>query len=61
MEIGTVGSYQLQQNRPNPFNPSAEIEFLIADFGLVKLSVFDLLGREVAVLVNQPKPPGGMR
>ncbi|MBM4174820.1 MAG: T9SS type A sorting domain-containing protein [Ignavibacteria bacterium] len=53
-----VLSYQLYQNNPNPFNPTTKIRFSISDFGLTNLKVFDLLGREVAVLVNEPKQPG---
>ena len=52
------GSFILEQNYPNPFNPSTDIGFVIADFGLVRLVVYDLLGREVAVLVNEMKAPG---
>ena len=48
----------LKQNYPNPFNPLTDIGFWIADFGLVKLAVYDLLGREVATLVNEAKQPG---
>ncbi len=49
---------ELLQNYPNPFNPLSNLGFRIADFGSVKLSVFDLLGREVAVLVNGILSPG---
>ena len=48
----------LYQNYPNPFNPSTDIGFVIADFGLVRLVVYDLLGREVEVLVSEKKAPG---
>jgi hypothetical protein len=48
----------LLQNYPNPFNGNSEIGFRIAEFGLVKLEVIDLLGREVALLVNEHKAPG---
>jgi len=44
--------FKVSQNYPNPFNPSTEIGFQIAEFGFVSLKVFDLLGREVAELVN---------
>jgi len=44
--------YQLDQNYPNPFNPSTTIKFSLVDAGLVKLSVYNILGQEVAVLVN---------
>ena len=42
----------LAQNYPNPFNPSTMIEFTVAKSGLAKLTVYDLLGREVAVLAD---------
>lgn len=44
--------YSLRQNYPNPFNPSTMIEFSIMQEGITSLRVFDLLGREVATLVN---------
>ncbi|HSW53720.1 MAG TPA: T9SS type A sorting domain-containing protein [Ignavibacteriaceae bacterium] len=50
--------YFLSQNYPNPFNPSTKIEFRIVDFGFVTLKVYDILGNEVATLVNEEKAPG---
>lgn len=50
--------FRLHQNYPNPFNPVTNISFSIPVEGLVKLKVFDITGREVAVLVNELKTPG---
>jgi hypothetical protein len=44
--------YTLEQNYPNPFNPETEISFSILSRSIVSLSVFDMLGREVAVLAK---------
>ncbi|GAB4363588.1 MAG: hypothetical protein Kow0042_01590 [Calditrichia bacterium] len=49
---------ELFPNYPNPFNPVTTIEFQIAKFGLVKLVMYDLLGREVKTLVNKWLPAG---
>ena len=43
---------------PNPFNPSTTINYDVIATGLVRLSIFDILGREVAILVNEEKAPG---
>jgi hypothetical protein len=51
-------NYFLSQNFPNPFNPSTSIKFGITKSSFVKLSVYDLLGRELSVLVNEQKTPG---
>ncbi len=48
----------LKQNFPNPFNPTTQIRFEIPVSGLVTLKIFDVLGREVATLVNERKSPG---
>jgi hypothetical protein len=51
-------SYSLQQNYPNPFNPITNVKFQISNSGNVKIIVFDLLGKEVATLVNESLKPG---
>jgi uncharacterized delta-60 repeat protein len=53
--------YFLSQNYPNPFNPTTNFEYRIADFGFVSLKVFDVLGKEVATLVNGEKPAGSYK
>jgi photosystem II stability/assembly factor-like uncharacterized protein len=57
-DIPFANEFLLSQNYPNPFNPTTKIEFRIADFGFVNLKVYDILGREVAILVNEEKPAG---
>ncbi|HSP89110.1 MAG TPA: glucoamylase family protein [Ignavibacteriaceae bacterium] len=50
--------YELKNNYPNPFNPTTNIEFNIANYSLVTLKIFDALGKEIAVLLNEEKNPG---
>ena len=54
-------SYALAQNYPNPFNPSTEIAYQVPTTGRVRLSVYNLLGEEMAVLVDDVKSPGAYR
>jgi len=61
--IQTIGDqlpekFSLHQNYPNPFNPVTNIKFSIPKSGNVSLKVYDILGREVAELVDEFKPQG---
>ncbi|MEW6512206.1 MAG: T9SS type A sorting domain-containing protein [Bacteroidota bacterium] len=53
--------YTLEQNYPNPFNPSTKIEFSIPTASVVTLKVFNILGQEVATLVNEQLNAGSHR
>jgi hypothetical protein len=57
-EEGIPMEYALRQNYPNPFNPSTEIRYSLAKAGFTTVKIYDLLGREVATLVNQDQQPG---
>ncbi|HMR41865.1 MAG TPA: T9SS type A sorting domain-containing protein, partial [Ignavibacteria bacterium] len=56
--IGVPGEYELSQNYPNPFNPETNIRFNIPTDGKVKLTVFDISGKEVASLINDYRTAG---
>ena len=58
VSIGIPDKFYLSQNYPNPFNPTTHLGFGISESGLVSLKVYDVLGNEVAVLVNENKAPG---
>ena len=51
-------SFVLEHNYPNPFNPSTSIQYAVSNRQFVSLKVYDLLGNEVATLVNEEKPAG---
>jgi len=54
----TPKEYDLYQNYPNPFNPSTTIHYSLPQPGVVRLTVYDLVGREVTTLVNEQKDAG---
>jgi hypothetical protein len=58
VEFNMPENFALKQNYPNPFNPSTIVEYNIREAGLVSLKVYDVLGKEVATLVNEEKAVG---
>ena len=53
-----ASSFALKRNYPNPFNPSTTIEYSLGLAGPTKLMIYDVLGREIATLVNEYRPAG---
>ena len=58
VSVGTPERFFLSQNYPNPFNPNTTVEFGINASGFVSLKVYDISGKEVAVLINEVKEAG---
>lgn len=54
----TINDYSLFQNYPNPFNPSTKISFTLPETNKVSLKIFNLLGEEIASLINEEKTAG---
>jgi phosphatidylserine/phosphatidylglycerophosphate/cardiolipin synthase-like enzyme len=57
----TPSKFSLSQNYPNPFNPTTNIQFSMCNYQFVTLKVFDMLGREIATLVNEKLAPGSYK
>jgi hypothetical protein len=57
-DMGTPASFQLYQNYPNPFNPSTIIKYRLSTASHVRITIVDLLGREVRTLLNEQKSAG---
>ncbi len=58
VDLNGMKSFSLEQNYPNPFNPSTVISYQLPVIGNVSLRVYDILGSEVATLVNEEQQPG---
>jgi hypothetical protein len=58
VNVGTPEEYYLSQNYPNPFNPATTIDYMISNDEKVNLKVYDILGTEVATLVDEYKQAG---
>lgn len=58
VERNIINEFSLEQNYPNPFNPSTKIKFNLENSGFVSLKVFNGIGQEVSVLINEEKPAG---
>jgi hypothetical protein len=58
VDLGMPTEFSLQQNYPNPFNPETVISYQLPVSGKVSLKLFDMLGREVATLVDEVKEAG---
>ncbi len=58
IEVKSPTQFELNQNYPNPFNPSTTISYSIKNDGIVQLKIFDILGNEIAKLVNEQKQAG---
>ncbi|MBK9334833.1 MAG: T9SS type A sorting domain-containing protein [Ignavibacteria bacterium] len=54
-------NYHLSQNYPNPFNPTTNINFNVPKSGFVKITVYDINGREISMPVNQEMTPGSYK
>jgi photosystem II stability/assembly factor-like uncharacterized protein len=57
-EVNGLSDYSLGQNYPNPFNPSTRINYNVGEQGLVQLKVYNILGVEIATLVNEQQNSG---
>ncbi|MEZ4823010.1 MAG: SBBP repeat-containing protein, partial [Ignavibacteria bacterium] len=58
ISFGTPSEYKLEQNYPNPFNPATVISYELKVTERAKLIVYDILGNEIATLVDESKPAG---
>jgi len=58
VDVTMPATFKLFQNYPNPFNPETTINYLIPEETYVKITLFDITGREIKVLISEKKQPG---
>jgi hypothetical protein len=58
LEMESPAKFELEQNYPNPWNPTTTIRYQVPVNIMVTIKVFDVLGKEVSTLVNEVKPAG---
>lgn len=58
IEVALPEAFELRQSYPNPFNPTATVPFVVPENGRVRVVVYDILGRQVAILTNTTYEPG---
>lgn len=57
-QLSVPTDYKLEQNYPNPFNPGTVIRFAVPERTMVTLKVYDIIGREIATLINEERDRG---
>lgn len=58
IDTGSIYNFKIYENYPNPFNPSTKIKYQIPEAGFVSLKIYDVLGNEIATIVNEEKLAG---
>jgi len=58
VDMNGVKKYELTQNYPNPFNPTTTISYMLPQTGMVRLTLYNILGQEIRTLVNEVKEAG---